>query len=723
MALSGLLGLALNATTNPDPNSLTTKSPYPKPYVNSTTISAAWSSQGAKAIFPRQAADEQGLIAIPVLFVPSTAEATFTAVIWQYDKSSNTWFKHSTNSSTNYTGETGNTILNIYTNQPIFIQLTTISAGTIDIYFDNGIASTGTLYSGGFNAVTPLSTFANLANQFTAASSQEFSIADNASLSLGNFDFMFCGFASFDAVNVQQCILGKCSSLTGGANLEFTIWLTSAGVLRSTISDGTTTTSTPTSGSFTLVANQAYFIEGIYDSVNNRVRINATPVGQALRSTSVGVAQSTGSFDSALAFNFGSSGSADYFGGRLWSWAFYNAYPAAAVIDSLYNLGAGQTYATLTPTQKTNLVAWWDFGETSGNLLDKGGSNNMTPSVSRPTSVFSMPDSITITVPATNQVIQRDFNGSTGNITIKGTYSGAPTNGLMASYNGGLAKNINATASGGIYTGTLTGQPVGPGGVLTVWFKDNPSVKATVTIGGVGILIVLAGQSNMSGRGTNNQVFVKGKAQAYLFGNDYQWKLLADPYDSSTGQIDTVSNDSAAGSYAILIANALSATNAIPIAFIPCAKGGSSIDDWQPGVDHQDRATLYGSMIYRAKLVGAEIVLFHLGETAAQNNVTQAAAYTGFANIATNVYNDTGLQTIFAKLQFCTALSAASQLNINQAIDQVWNNAALPYALPGPDLSGITTDSGDGLHMNADPLLQAAADLWKPKVKSPLSLA
>ena len=146
MALSGILGTALTATTNPNPNTLSTKSPYPTPYVNAHFVSAAWQAQaiggaGANALFPRQAINGQGLISIPVHFVTAVG---FTATIWQYNRLSNTWFTHNNNPAITYTGETGNLVVNIYTNLPIFIQL---SAGPVDIYFDNGLATIGSIYS------------------------------------------------------------------------------------------------------------------------------------------------------------------------------------------------------------------------------------------------------------------------------------------------------------------------------------------------------------------------------------------------------------------------------------------------------------------------------------------------------------------------------------------------------------------------------------------------
>lgn len=139
MPIAQLLGSALDATSNPDPNTLTTKNPYPATYVNRRTVSAAWTTQAKKGLFPTELVNGVGAISIPVQFVPSLAGATFTATVWQYSKLSNTWFKHQSNPAVNYTGETGNLIANLY-DTPLFIQLSSISSGTISIYFDNGLA-------------------------------------------------------------------------------------------------------------------------------------------------------------------------------------------------------------------------------------------------------------------------------------------------------------------------------------------------------------------------------------------------------------------------------------------------------------------------------------------------------------------------------------------------------------------------------------------------------
>ncbi|MEI8009279.1 MAG: hypothetical protein WCI00_08155 [bacterium] len=57
-----------------------------------------------------------------------------------------------------------------------------------------------------------------------------------------------------------------------------------------------------------------------------------------------------------------------------------------------------------------------------------------------------------------------------------------------------------------------------------------------------------------------------------MFGNDYTWKVLRDPYDSSVNQVDTVSLDSSAnGSFVPLLATKIIASQHIPVAFVPTA--------------------------------------------------------------------------------------------------------------------------------------------------------
>jgi hypothetical protein len=240
-------------------------------------------------------------------------------------------------------------------------------------------------------------------------------------------------------------------------------------------------------------------------------------------------------------------------------------------------------------------------------------------------------------------------------------------------------------------------------------------------------LFGVGGQSNPSGRGTNSQVWSHASLLPLLFGNDYRWKLANDPTDSVTGQVDSVSNENptpVGGSCWPLLATQLMTTTSRPVAFVPCAKGGSSITAWQPGADHQDRTTLYGSMVYRmlqaAQRPGMTMrgVIWWQGEQDVLDGMSQATYNAYLDTLANAVMADLGVPLIACKLQYCTGLDAGAQNTINAAIAEAWADNANVVA--GPDLTGLTTD--DTVHLKSDANLLSAATLWHNAIVAGISL-
>jgi len=60
-------------------------------------------------------------------------------------------------------------------------------------------------------------------------------------------------------------------------------------------------------------------------------------------------------------------------------------------------------------------------------------------------------------------------------------------------------------------------------------------------------IILLCGQSNMSGRGPLSKSTQKTNSRAFVFGNDYRWRIASEPIDREDGQVDEVSLDPGAG--------------------------------------------------------------------------------------------------------------------------------------------------------------------------------
>ncbi|WP_240500140.1 sialate O-acetylesterase [Sphingomonas montana] len=158
---------------------------------------------------------------------------------------------------------------------------------------------------------------------------------------------------------------------------------------------------------------------------------------------------------------------------------------------------------------------------------------------------------------------------------------------------------------------------------------------------------VLAGQSNMSGRGAITDLHLRDRIadpRIRLYGNDGQWRTALDPLDDATGQIDTVSADKqAAVGPGLPFARAMRRTATHPIALVPCAKGGTSIGRWKPA---QDRATLYGSCVARVREAGGHLagLLWYQGESDAEKSLGEALGWTAaFVEMAGAFRHDLGV--------------------------------------------------------------------------------
>jgi hypothetical protein len=128
-------------------------------------------------------------------------------------------------------------------------------------------------------------------------------------------------------------------------------------------------------------------------------------------------------------------------------------------------------------------------------------------------------------------------------------------------------------------------------------------------------LFVLAGQSNMEGSGElpARQTL---HPRAFVFGNDYVWRPASEPVDNPEGQVDPVSRGAGRLGPGLAFATAVLRERPDLIAgLIPCAKGNTSIHDWQRSLSDE---TLYGSCLKRIRAASpmGELagVLFFQGE-------------------------------------------------------------------------------------------------------------
>ena len=116
-------------------------------------------------------------------------------------------------------------------------------------------------------------------------------------------------------------------------------------------------------------------------------------------------------------------------------------------------------------------------------------------------------------------------------------------------------------------------------------------------------IFILAGQSNMSGRGVLPETTVTDP-RIFMLGNDGRWKLASEPVDNPAGQVDMVSYDNNAGvspgmAFALEI---LKESPEMYVGLVPVAMGATSLHQWRRVLTD---TMLYGSLLKRAKAAEA----------------------------------------------------------------------------------------------------------------------
>ncbi|MFQ7233268.1 MAG: sialate O-acetylesterase, partial [Enterococcus hulanensis] len=353
-------------------------------------------------------------------------------------------------------------------------------------------------------------------------------------------------------------------------------------------------------------------------------------------------------------------------------------------------------------------ITWTGLNATTKEVsYSWSGSNNFTGTVTVPIDVAPLKKAISIDSPSRFQVIQRNTQNNLADIMIKGKYTGTPQ-AIEASWNGGDYQVIDATFENGEYSGILKQQPCGTGN-LNVRFVNDKEVFAEKKEVSVGDIFVVAGQNNASGRGTNNQHYDSNLGiAARLFGNDGLWKDLQDPYDSGENQIDSVSKDNSSGSFVPLLATKMMKEEKVPVAFIPAAKGGSSIKAWAPS---ESADTLYGSMRKRIQEAGGNVrsILWFQGETDLENNMTYSDYKSRLHTIITSICSEFNTSFLVGQIGYeSSPNSSTDQIRQAQRDIVLENN----YAFYGPVTYDIDLSKGDSLHFKTDEALSELANRW-----------
>ena len=109
-------------------------------------------------------------------------------------------------------------------------------------------------------------------------------------------------------------------------------------------------------------------------------------------------------------------------------------------------------------------------------------------------------------------------------------------------------------------------------------------------------LYLLIGQSNMAGRGTTDAASQPNSQKIWAINRQNEWKMAADPLHADKPAVVGV------GPGLTFAQEVFKKHPDRPIGLIPCAVGGSGIDDWQPGVKHEQTGIFaYDEMLARVK--------------------------------------------------------------------------------------------------------------------------
>jgi hypothetical protein len=247
--------------------------------------------------------------------------------------------------------------------------------------------------------------------------------------------------------------------------------------------------------------------------------------------------------------------------------------------------------------------------------------------------------SISITTPVAGKIHQR--SGTTGTITVTGTYTGTPTtiearlvdDGTNTPVSGFDWSTKVASPSGSAYAFSFTSAPQGGWYNVQVRHSNNTGVTATSGKVGVGALIALTGQSN-----------------AYLWFRNRSTALTPNSLVRAFGLFGTWSvPDTAAMAGAIAFGNALATALSIPIGVLDYAADSSylhnySSNSWLPITNAPYVAFKAGALTgLDGKL---EAIVWVQGESDVIQNATQAQYYADLGTLFTAFRTDSGQSSL-----------------------------------------------------------------------------
>ena len=341
---------------------------------------------------------------------------------------------------------------------------------------------------------------------------------------------------------------------------------------------------------------------------------------------------------------------------------------------------------------------------------------------------------LTLLSPTEHAVFQRQ-SANSGRVEVSGQLQSEAT-GVEVRFDGGEWLRLR--------TATVEGKPGTLGFATTLDLPKGPhTLEARVIQGGqplndastvhfgVGEVFVVTGQSNSANHGAG-----KTKAtsdQVFSLTPKGVWQPCADPQPGASGN---------GGSFLPALGDELQARLGVPIGFIPCGIGATSVREWLPtGITFPNPPTIvsrvkqnadgaweadgkaYAMLVARMRAVPSfRAVLWHQGESDAnQKDATRTLPGKLYAEYLTKLIAGTTKDSQRAAPWFVAQVSyhgpkdvGSDDLRAAQAA--LWKSGV---ALEGPDsdaLRGPLRDQGgNGVHFSAEGL-KAHAHVWAEKL-------
>jgi hypothetical protein len=148
----------------------------------------------------------------------------------------------------------------------------------------------------------------------------------------------------------------------------------------------------------------------------------------------------------------------------------------------------------------------------------------------------------------------------------------------------------------------------------------------------------MIGQSNMAGRGDFGQVKPIRNPLCYMLRMG-RWQPMCEPVNPDRAIFDGKFRSGI--SLAASFADSYARSNQRPVGLIPCADGGTKLEQWMPGQILYDHALMQAKLAMRTSRLVA--ILWHQGESDCQSDADVAAYKQRFIRIVTQLRQDLGM--------------------------------------------------------------------------------